>query len=164
MNLYHHHGHEPAAVTAINRQREAEREALLRGQQCITGWRWALEYARDLIADMAALKGAQAFRGRIDTARHNINGALAASDMTVLRNSTSTVDLAIALGEAERAFAGRSWMIGHRMAGAGDYDTWSIAVFDGLHPPPEAVPAATASAPDPRTAVATAVAALEVKS
>lgn len=149
MSLYYHHGHEPAAVAAINRQREEEQSRVRQGQQCLAGWRWALEYTRDLIADMAALKGAQAFRGRIDTARHHLAGALAASDMTVLRNTTTTADVAIALAEADKAFPNGAWLFGRGMA-LGDPAAYGFAVFAS---PDDDRPLAEATAADPRAAV-----------
>lgn len=127
----------------------AEAEQLTRARQSLAGWRWALDYARELIGDLAMLKGAQAHRGRIDTARFEIGQALGASDMAVLRHTTATADVAIALAEADRAFPDRPWLFGRGRSEPGS-GAYGFAVFASAD---AAEPIAEVTDDDPRACV-----------
>lgn len=128
-----------------------------RARQSIGGWRWALDYACELIGELATLKGAQAYRGKIDTARHEIARALAAGDLVILRNSTAVADMAIALAEAERALPGKAWLFARGRARPGEPE-YGFAVFatrDGIG---DEAPLVLVEHDDPRECVRAAVA------
>jgi hypothetical protein len=135
-----------AQVDEVNRERRSLR-----------GWRWCLDYSRELIGELATLKGATAYRGKIDTARHELQQALNSSDMEVLRNTTLTADMAIALAEADKLLPGKAWLMGRGMgaAGAGAFGFAVYATADDV------APLAMAERDSPRDCVAAVVAQLK---
>lgn len=118
----------PAPLTTVDvitpQLKRIERE-----QQSIPGWRKALVAAQRLVAELAGVKGASAHRHRIDEVLHDIQSALNGSDMAVLRNSTSTADMALGLAEAEKALPGRAWVFAHGRREDGT-PRYGFAVFE----------------------------------
>lgn len=132
-------------------------DEIMRARRCITGWRYLLNYSRELIDDLASLKGSQAFRGRIEHARHELRQSLLASDLEVLRNTTSTAELAIALVEADKLAAGRPWMMGRGMSRRGS-TSYQLAIFGDVD---DDEPLVDVSHEEPRQCVGLAVRKLE---
>ncbi len=137
-----------AAVAAIDRQR-----------QSIAGWREVLVDARALIGEMAALKGAQAFRRRIDIARQQILSSTCVGDLVVLRNSTAVADMALALAEADRLLPGKAWLFGRGRSRPGE-PLYGFAVFETRAGIGDDVPIVMTEHDDPRACVHQAVARL----
>lgn len=107
----------------------AHLEALAREQQSIPGWRRTLEKVQALLAALSGVKGASAHRHMLDEVRYDVNHALLGSDMAVLRNSTSTADLALAMAEADRLLPGKAWLIGRGRSRPGE-PLYGFAVFE----------------------------------
>lgn len=129
-----------------------------RYRQSLPGWRWALETARELLTDMSRLKGAQEFRYRLESLLHEIGCSLAAGDLTFLRNTTATADMAIALAEADKAFPNGAWMFGRGRGSDKSEGRYGFAVFAAAN---DDTPIAESTGDDPRECVRQAIKQIE---
>lgn len=133
-----------------------------REQRSLRGWRSCLVASLTLLAELSQLKGAQHFRRRIDDLRHQIGAGIASNDLEVLRNTTATADMAMALYEAEKALPGKAWLFGRGRCRPGE-PMYGFAVFETRDAIADGEPLVMVAHDDPRRCVVLAVEQLNQK-
>lgn len=141
----------PFQVAQIDRERKS-----------LKGWRAVLQEAATLIDSLATLKGAHCLSHKIRDIRHELRASLAGSDIEVLRNTTSTADLAIAMLEAEKLLPGKAWLIGRGRSRPGE-PLYGFAVFETREAIADDEPLVMVEHEDPRQCVALAVQQIKIR-